>query len=212
MSADLVSLARVSPRPQARGQNRRAALLAALEAELHQHSLVDVSIGAVTRRAGLGRSAFYFYFPSKHAAVAELLAGVYDELRDLGEDFVLGRGAPRNTLAAALHHTVSIWAKHRVLFCAMLDSVAADKDVAEVWAQWIQSFEEEILRIAAEQSWDLAIPAEIGLRDAVSALLAMNTDVLEPFVRAGGGDAGARRVGELIAYIWTNSLFGSEAR
>jgi len=208
VSAEVTSLVRRSPRPQARSENRRAALLAALEGELQRHTLANVSVSAVTRRAGLGRSAFYFYFPSKHAAVAELLAGVYDELGELGSDLLLGRGAPRDTLAAALRHTVSTWRQHRLLFCAMLDAVAADQDVADVWARWIRLFEDLVLRVAREQAWSVTVPGEVGLRPTIAALLAMNTSVLEGHIRADGDLADARRVGDLLAYVWTTTLFG----
>ncbi|GAA1750021.1 TetR/AcrR family transcriptional regulator [Aeromicrobium alkaliterrae] len=210
MSADVTSLARRSPRPQLRSESRRANLLTALENELRHHTLAEVSISAVTRGAGLGRSAFYFYFPSKHAAVADLLSGVYDELSDLASDLLLGRGVPRDNFADALRHTVAIWRQHRLLFCAMLDAVAADPGVAKVWTRWIAMFEDVVVRVADEQAWPIVIPSEIGLRRTVTGLLAMNTSVLEAHVRSDGDHAEARLVGDLLVHVWTSALFGQE--
>ncbi|MGB0190940.1 MAG: TetR family transcriptional regulator, partial [Nocardioides sp.] len=52
---------------------RRAALLESLDTLL----LDEINIADISRRAGLTRSAFYFYFESKHLAVAALMEQVY---------------------------------------------------------------------------------------------------------------------------------------
>ena len=41
---------------------RRAALLESLETLLRESRLEDINIADISRRAGLTRSAFYFYF------------------------------------------------------------------------------------------------------------------------------------------------------
>ncbi len=56
---------------------RRAALLESLDTLLRESSLDEINIADISRRAGLTRSAFYFYFESKHLAVAALMEQVY---------------------------------------------------------------------------------------------------------------------------------------
>lgn len=138
----MVLARRVSERPQARSEDRRRRILRGLEHQLQRHSLADVSISAVTRQAGLGRSAFYFYFPNKNAAVAELLVDVYDELVVLATNLLEGHGEPQESLREALGHTVSVWRRHARLLAAMLDACAADAEVATVWRGWITRFED----------------------------------------------------------------------
>ena len=72
LALDRQALVRQPQHRQARGEHRRAALLHALEAQLQERALADISVASITREAGVARSAFYFYFPSKNAAVAEL--------------------------------------------------------------------------------------------------------------------------------------------
>ena len=57
-----------------RGDRRREALLAALDDRLKTTALDDISVADLTESAGITRSAFYFYFDSKAAAVGVLLA------------------------------------------------------------------------------------------------------------------------------------------
>lgn len=193
-------------------KNRRSTLLVALEHELRRQTLADISITAVTRRAGLGRSAFYFYFPSKYAAVTELLEGVYDELVAMASDLVNGHGSPRANLTSALGHTVVTWRRHRVLFRAMADAVAADPEARAVWDGWIQLFEDFMVRAASEQHWPIVLPAGVELRPTVSALLGMNQHVLNSHVRSIVDGEGPDDVTALMAHVWTTTLFGAEAR
>ena len=58
-----------------RGDQRRAALLESLDQLLQDEdsSLDSINIADISRRAGVTRSAFYFYFDNKAAAVAALM-------------------------------------------------------------------------------------------------------------------------------------------
>lgn len=213
MLTEMAMVSRQVPlRAAARPTNRRSALLAALEHELGRRTLAEISITAVTRRAGLGRSAFYFYFPSKYAAVTELLEGVYDELVAMASDLVNGVGSPRASLTSALGDTVAIWHRHRILFCAMVDAVAADPEARTVWKSWMQMFEDFMVRAASEQQWPIALPAGVDLRATVSALLDMNQHVLGADVRAVTDAEGGEGATALMTHVWTTTLFGPEAR
>ncbi len=55
-----------------RSDERRARLLAALDQLLRTRPLADINIADLTERAGVTRSAFYFYFDNKATAAAAL--------------------------------------------------------------------------------------------------------------------------------------------
>src|SRR5690606_7999010 len=59
-----------------RADARRTALLHALDDLLREAVLDDIKIADISSRAGVTRSAFYFYFDSKAAAVAALMSEV----------------------------------------------------------------------------------------------------------------------------------------
>ena len=66
-------------RPAQRSDRRRDAILDALDRWLQQSSLETVNIAEVAQQAGVSRSAFYFYFENKAAAVAALTERILDE-------------------------------------------------------------------------------------------------------------------------------------
>ena len=64
----------------ARGDRRRSALLESLDHYLREGSLDSINIADISRRAGVTRSAFYFYFENKASAVAALMEENQGEL------------------------------------------------------------------------------------------------------------------------------------
>ncbi len=62
------------------GDDRRTALLESLDHHLREEGSLDsINIADISRRAGVTRSAFYFYFENKASAVAALMEEMYDE-------------------------------------------------------------------------------------------------------------------------------------
>ena len=63
-----------------RSDQRRSAILESLDHHLKEFGFDAINIADVTGRAGVTRSAFYFYFENKAAAVAALLEPLYDDV------------------------------------------------------------------------------------------------------------------------------------
>ena len=63
-----------------RGTRQRRAILQALHELLREQPFAEIAVSAISERAGVGRSAFYFYFDSKYSVLAQLLADVTDAL------------------------------------------------------------------------------------------------------------------------------------
>ena len=70
-------------RPPQKGDQRRSALLQSLDHHLQEGSLDSINIADISRRAGVTRSAFYFYFENKAAAVLRAVAAA-QTLRSVG--------------------------------------------------------------------------------------------------------------------------------
>ena len=64
---------------EGKGDERRTALLEALDHRLQESDLDSINIADISRRAGVTRSAFYFYFENKATAVAALMDEMYDD-------------------------------------------------------------------------------------------------------------------------------------
>lgn len=192
-TADLPTLR--GRRPEPKGEVRRAALLDALETLLRERTLHDVSVGQIAARAGLTRSAFYFYFPSKEAAVTELLHDVFTEMVGGARAWIDGEGDPRESLRAALAGTIRLWRAHRHLVLAMLDA-RDDTAVRELWDSWIDRFVAPLAgAVEAERARGRAPAGGPPAETLIRLLLGMNERALEHHARR---DEDERQAGELL--------------
>src|SRR6201996_3627758 len=85
---------------RSRGDRQRDAIVAAVRELLHERSFADLSVSTISERAGVARSGFYFYFDSKYAVLAVILADATHELEELTEYFA-PRGADESPAAFA---------------------------------------------------------------------------------------------------------------
>ena len=135
-----------------KGDARELALLEATEELLRAGSVQELTVEAITGRAKLTRTAFYFYFASKEQAVGRLAE------RYLGEIFEAAQPAfdPEIPLAegirAAIENQVEVWGKHGRALAAVADLVGSDRAIRELWTGEIEAFVEPVReRITAHQ-------------------------------------------------------------
>ena len=203
---------RYTPSPS-RGDRRRGALLDALDELLKTRPLRELGTADITSAAGVTRPAFYFYFPTKAAAVAALLEDFYDELLDAAADWYEGGPDPvRERLERGFANTVAIWRARAYLLVAMLDAVGTDPDVREVWAQWTERF---IDRIAGRIEHDRAAGLAVGVeppRAFATVLMGAALHTMERDVRSVAGGAGP--ADELVAALietWSRALYAASS-
>lgn len=102
-----------------KGDEREAGILDALSALLVDRSIGDVSIDDITRAAGISRTTFYFYFPSKPAVLAALLERVSESFAD-NHAWFDSDGPDREGLRAQTARAAEIWLEHTpVLKCTL---------------------------------------------------------------------------------------------
>jgi AcrR family transcriptional regulator len=75
------------PVRRSRGDRQREAIVAAVRELLEHHAFADLSVSTISERAGVARSGFYFYFDSKYAVLAVVLAEANDLLDNLTHHF-----------------------------------------------------------------------------------------------------------------------------
>ncbi|MCK9247499.1 MAG: TetR/AcrR family transcriptional regulator [Solirubrobacteraceae bacterium] len=199
-----------SRRTEPKGEVRRAALLEALETLLQERDLAKISVGQIASRAGLTRSAFYFYFSSKEAAVTELLREVWAGMVDGAQKWNEGTDDPRAALGDALRGTTELWRRHRRLILALLDA-QGDPAVRELYDSWIELFVEPLAgTVDAERRRGRAPqdgpPADMLVR----LLLGMNERALERHVRRDEDEAQAAALAEAITQTWLLAIYGTK--
>ena len=135
-----------------KGDARERALLEATEELLRSGAPQELTVEAITDRASLTRTAFYFYFASKEEAVARLakryLGEIFDAARPAFDaDVPLERGVRQ-----AIENQVEVWGKHGRALAAVADLAASDAAIREMWLGEIERFVEPVReRMAAVQ-------------------------------------------------------------
>src|ERR1700754_1706396 len=72
---------------RSRGDRQRDAIVTAVRELLQERSFADLSVSTISELAGVARSGFYFYFDSKYAVLAVVVADAMAELDKLTHDF-----------------------------------------------------------------------------------------------------------------------------
>lgn len=194
-------------RPAPRGDVRRAALLEALDEVLRETggALEPVNIADISRRAGVTRSAFYFYFENLAAAVAAVSQEMYDEILAV-TDVLVGQGPPQERITTTVHGLVDIWDRHRHLHRALLEAHDASPGVRGMWETGRRMLVERIAAmIEAERTRGAAPPGPDAVPLA-TVLLDLNESLLARLTYVA--DADSAGLAEATIAIWLRSVHG----
>ena len=191
------------------GDERRTALLSALEELLETRALADIGIADISRAAGVTRSAFYFYFPSKAAAVAALLADFSGQMIAAAAGWYEGGpGSPQDRVRAGMEASVARWREHAALMVAMLDAVGTDAEAREIWRGWIDGFVERAAeRIREDRAAGLARDA-VDARGLAAVLVGAAFHAMERDVRAiRAGERPADLFVDALTDVWARAIY-----
>ncbi len=185
-----------------KGDARRTALLEALDLQLQESSLDSITIADISRRAGVTRSAFYFYFANKAQATAALMEEMYAE-SVAAAALLDGDGPPAARVEAMVRGLFGAWERHQHLFRAMLDARATNAEVRAMWDADRQSFVPHLAGVV-EAAGGHPDPAALA-----SVLLELNDRMLERL--ALGGDLTRDQLVDTVVSIWLRSIYGGPA-
>jgi TetR/AcrR family transcriptional regulator, ethionamide resistance regulator len=193
----------------ARGDRRRTALLESLDHHLRQNptrgSLDSINIADISRRAGVTRSAFYFYFENKASAVAALMEEMYDE-SSAAADQLRSDGTPAQNIEAMVRALFSTWDKHEHLFRASLDARATSTTVRELWDSDRESFVPVVADLIRTERASGSAPPGSDATALASVLLELNDRMLERL--ALGGPLDREQLVEAVVTIWLRTIYG----
>lgn len=190
-----------------RGDERRTALLESLDHHLMESSLDSINIADISRRAGVTRSAFYFYFESKAVAVAALMEEMYDE-SFAAAGHLVGDDTPAANIEATIRSLFSAWERHQHLYRAMLDARATSTAVRDLWESDRQSFVPHIAAMIDTERAAGRAPSGIDSTPLASVLLELNDRMLERL--ALGGDLSRDQLVETVVAIWLRSIYATD--
>ncbi|MGY2875806.1 TetR/AcrR family transcriptional regulator, ethionamide resistance regulator [Marmoricola sp. URHA0025 HA25] len=198
----------VDRRASNRGDARRDALLAALEELLREQTLEEVNVAEISRRAGVTRSAFYFYFESKAVAVLALMQGLYDAAADANELLVKAEGEPEDRVRRAITMLFESVDSAAHTYRALLEARASSPAVRDMWDSGRADFAGVIAgMIGTERAAGRAMsgPDEDAL---AKVLLDLNDHALERH-SLGASPRRDRHI-EALTHIWVSAIYGTD--
>jgi TetR/AcrR family transcriptional regulator, ethionamide resistance regulator len=140
--------------PTAKREAVQAAVLSATEELLSEGaSYADLNIERIATRAGISRTAFYFYFRDKRDLLTRLTADVAELLYQQAEIWFSGQGDPEAEIREALTNIAALYAEHGVLLQAIVEVSTYDDEVAKAWHGLLGRFVDATrVRIEAERA------------------------------------------------------------
>ena len=187
---------------------RRVAILESLDHHLRESGFDALNIADVTRRAGVTRSAFYFYFENKAAAVAALLEPMYDDGFLAGDLLTSTAQPPRERIRGMLEKLLDTVDQHRYLLQAMLEARATNATIREVWDEARDSFVPIVAGMIGSERAGSAAPDGPPAEVLASILLEFNDRLMERYTTGG-----RLRRDELLAgaeTIWLRTIFAND--
>lgn len=190
------------------GDERQRAIVEAFEGLLQTRPMADIAIDEIAAGAAISRSAFYFYFSSKHAVLLELLDRMVAEV----DDRLVGIGVPGDDPAAwwrsCIGVFVDVFGAHRAVSVTLAEAQATVPALRAEWARrsgrWV---DQTAATIVAERRRGRAREI-VDARATSVALNAMNERVL---VASFGGEQPALAPGEVLDVltdIWCTTIYG----
>jgi AcrR family transcriptional regulator len=186
---------------------RRSAILEALDFHLRESGFDGLNIADVTRRAGVTRSAFYFYFENKAAAVAALLEPMYDD-GFLAGDLLTGTGEPpRRRIRGMLETLLDTVEQHRYLLAAMLEARATSAAIRQVWDDARECFVPTVAAVITAERHGGAAPEGADSEILAAMLLEFNDRLLERYTV--GGNLTREQLIEGAETVWLRTIYGT---
>ena len=119
----------------------QAAVLEATEALLSEGAtFADLGIERIATRAGISRTAFYFYFKDKRELLVRLTEEVNALLFEQADIWFSGEGDPEDELRTALTNIAALYDEHSVLLRALVEVATYDDEVALFWRSTLGRF------------------------------------------------------------------------
>lgn len=188
-------------------QHRRAtterAILEAAQALLETRSFRDIGVEEVMATAGLGRTAFYRYFPDLESVMTRLMHGLLAELREASQQWV-SSDQPQEQLYASLLHFAGVYRDHGRLMQAFSEATGSDPDLRQQWgltlSELVGPIERHVLALTEAGQVDVEHPVE-----TVRALSVL-TDRYLLDVYWALNDVPIEQPASVLMQIWTRTL------
>jgi len=185
----------------------QASVLEATEALLREGtSYADLNIERIATRAGISRTAFYFYFSDKRELLMRLSEELTEQLYAQAGIWWSGAGDPEHDIREALQRVTQVYAEHGILLRAIVEVSTYDEEVAVFWRGLLGRFVSATReRIEAEQATGKAPP--MPAQATAFALTWMSERCLYQLM-VQDSEVSTQDMTDALVRIWVSAVYG----
>ncbi|MCZ8380502.1 TetR/AcrR family transcriptional regulator [Mycobacterium sp. CPCC 205372] len=204
--------AETEPAPRrSRGDRQRDAIVVAVRELLEERSFADLSVSTISERAGVARSGFYFYFDSKYAVLAVIVADAMAELDKLTHDFAPREAgeSPAEFAKRMVGYAAAVFASNDPIMRACTLARNTDAQIREIMNDFEDGVIDKIVGLVRSDGGARPITDDLpALVRTLTATTALTLSHDSGFV--GRGTDPARGV-DVVIRLWLNALWGGTA-
>ncbi|HEU4360674.1 MAG TPA: TetR/AcrR family transcriptional regulator [Mycobacterium sp.] len=194
-----------------RGDKQRQAILQALRELLEEKPFAELSVSTISDRAGVARSGFYFYFDSKYAVLAQILAEAVHELEELTQYFA-ARGDDESPAAFAermVGSAAAVYAHNDPVMSACNLARSTDAQIRDILDAQLDAVIEHIVGVVVDEiNAGTAHPISADVPALVRTLAAATVFTLSGDSAYLGPDRDVRRGVGVLEQLWLTALWG----
>lgn len=193
---------------RSRGDRQRDAIVNAVRDLVQEQPFADLSVSAISERAGVARSGFYFYFDSKYAVLAEILAGAGEMLDSLTHHFAPREPGetPEAFAKRMVGSAAAVYANDDPVLTACAVARNTDAKIREMMDDFYDGIIDKL--IALLESDADARPISDDLPALVRTLAATTTMTLTHDSTFVGRDIDPGRAVDTLERLWVAAFWG----
>ena len=197
---------------RSRGDRQRDAIVAAVRELLQEQAFADLSVSTISERAGVARSGFYFYFDSKYAVLAVMLADAMEELDKLTHDFAPREPdeTPEAFAKRMVGSAAAMFASNDPVMRACTVAQNTDAQIREMMNDFEDTVIDKIVGLVEQDAGARPISDDLpALVRMLTATTAMTLSHDSAFVGRGEDP---RRAVDVLERLWLTALWGGADR
>ncbi|BBZ38306.1 TetR/AcrR family transcriptional regulator [Mycobacterium conspicuum] len=201
------------PAGRRRGDKHRQAIMAAVRELLQEKPFDELSVSTISLRAGVARSGFYFYFDSKYAVLAQIMAEAAEELEELTQYFApRGPGeSPEQFAKRMVGSAAAVYAHNDPVMEACNVARHTDIQIRDILDRQFEVVLHQIVGIVeAEMTAGTAHPISDDIPTLVRTLAGATALVLTGDPILAGRDHDLERRVRVLEQLWLNALWGGQ--
>jgi AcrR family transcriptional regulator len=202
------------PAIRRRGDKHRQAIMQAVRDLLEEKPFAELSVSSISQRAGVARSGFYFYFDSKYAVLAQIVAEAAEELEELTHYFAPRQPgeSPEQFAKRMVRSAAAMYAHNDPVMTACTVARYTDAEVRDIVERQFEVVLGQIAAIVdAEMKAGTANPISDDIPTLVRTLAGTTALMLtgdQIMVGQQGLEDDVERRVRVLEQLWLNSLWG----